>query len=106
MRAGRLRHRVTVEQPSVADDGYGGQARSWSAFATVWASVEPLQGHEYFQAQQAQATVTHKVTMRHLDGVTHDMRVKLGSRALNIVSVIDTEERGRELVLMCEEAVR
>lgn len=106
MRAGRLRHRVTVEQLLVTDDGYGGQSQAWSTFATVWASVEPLQGREYFQAQQAQATVTHKVTMRHLDGVTHDMRVKHGSRALNIVSVIDTEERGRELVLMCEEAVQ
>ncbi len=105
MNAGKLRHRVTVEQPTASSDGYGGSTVSWTTFATAWAAVEPLSGREYFQAQQAQAAVTHKVTMRYLSGVTPRMRVKHGSRLLTIVSAIDTDERHRELVLMCEEAV-
>ena len=106
MNAGRLRHRVTVEQPVVSSDGYGGNTVSWAIFATVWAAVEPLSGREYFQAQQAQATVTHKVAMRYIPGVTPRMRIKHGSRYLNIISAIDTDERHRELVLMCEEVIQ
>jgi len=104
MRAGKLRHRVIIEQVTSTDDGYGGRSDAWATFATVWASVKPLRGHEYFQAQQMQAKVTHKVKIRYLQGVTHKMRVKYGSRILNIVSVINPDEKSRELVLMCEEA--
>jgi SPP1 family predicted phage head-tail adaptor len=105
MMAGALRHRVAIEQVAATGDGYGGRTESWTVLATVWAAVEPLSGREYFQAQQAQAKVTHKVTMRYRSGVTPGMRVKHGSRYFGIVSVLDTGEKNRELVLMCEEAV-
>lgn len=104
MMAGKLRHRIAIEQVTSTGDGYGGRSEAWATFATVWAFVKPLRGHEYFQAQQMQAKVTHNIKMRYRQGVTHKMRVRYGSRILNIVSVINPDEKGRELVLMCEEA--
>jgi len=48
----------------------------------------------------------HKVTMRGIPGSERPRpgdTVLFGDRALRIESVLDIEERGRELVLMCKE---
>lgn len=104
MRAGELRHSVVIESRTLAADSYGGRTETWATFATVWASVEPLSGSEQWRAQQAQSSVSHKVTIRYLSGVDAKMRVKFGTRYLNIGSVRNVEERNRELELLCTEA--
>ena len=57
------------------------------------------------QAQQMQADVTHRVRFRYVAGVTAKMRVLYGARIFNVLSVINPEERNREIVLMCKELV-
>ena len=49
--------------------------------------------------------MTHRVTIRHRDGVTPKMRLKFGTRILNIRAVINAGERNRTLELLCEEGV-
>lgn len=105
MNIGKLRHRVTIQERTVEKDDVGQAIETWDTFDTVWASVEPLRGREYFAAAQANAQVTHKVTIRYLDGVLPTMRVLFGSRVLTIDAILNTEERNREMVLMCEEEV-
>lgn len=105
LKIGKLRHRITIQQATETQDGAGQPIPSWSTFATVWASVEPLQGKEYLLAQQTKANVSHKVTIRHLDGVIPKMRISYDSRTLQIVSVIHSEERDFVTTLMCVEQV-
>ncbi len=105
MRAGRLNQKITIEQVTESRTGSGAVQETWNAFATVWASVEPLNGREYFQAQQETATVTTRIRIRYLAGVTPKMRVNYDNRIFDIESVIDVNERHRELVLMCKERV-
>ena len=105
LKAGRLRHRVTLQSAADTADGGGGFTTVWSDVATVWASIEPLKGRERLFAQQLESPVSHRVTLRHRSGVTTAMRVKFGSRILNIRSVINAEERDRALELLCEEGV-
>ena len=71
----------------------------------IHASVEPLRGREYFQAQQMQNETTFRIRMRWFPQVKSTMRVRFGSRILDIVAIIDPEERHRELQLMCKEGV-
>ncbi len=108
MRAGRLRTRVEVQR--IADherDKHGGIKPSWTTIALRWASVVPLNGREYWSAQQVQSDVTHGVEMRFFEGLTskHRLRLLHSQRVLNIKSVIDVEERHREMQLMCVEVV-
>lgn len=105
MQAGKLRHRVTIEQRTQTFDANGSPTDTWTAFATVWASVEPLSGRELLNAEQIQPVVSHRVRLRYLSGVQPEMRVLHDSRALNIESVINKEERNIELELLCSEAV-
>ena len=46
MRIGTLRHRVELQEPVENQDGYGEAERTYTTYATVWASVEPLSGRE------------------------------------------------------------
>lgn len=104
MRAGTLRHRVTIQQLSAdTKDADGRPAGSWQDVATVWAAVEPLRGREFWEAAAQQSEVTIRVRIRYRAGITAAMRVKFGDRLLEIVHSINVDERNRELHLMCRE---
>lgn len=111
MRAGRLRHRVTIQRRVESRNSFGEQIATWEDVAyNVPASVEPLQGREYFAAAQVQSTVEVRIRLRYMPGIRTTMRVLhavevVGSpqavRYYNIEAVLNIDERNRELNLMC-----
>lgn len=101
--AGSLRLSVTIEEVTETNTD-GVVAQSWSDYAdNVRAGILPQSGREFYRAKQVYADMTHLVRIRYLAGVTPKMRLKLGSRYLNIVSVGNVEERDRVLDLVCIE---
>jgi SPP1 family predicted phage head-tail adaptor len=105
LKIGKLRHRVTIEQVTETRDADGSVIETWATYATVQASIEPVSGREYFAVQSTQADVTHRIYTRYVSAVVPRMRVKYGSRIFEILSVINTGERNRELQLMCRENI-
>lgn len=105
MQAGRLRHKITIQSKSVTPNAYGEEVITWGTFVECWAEISPLLGREYLAAAQVQAEITHRVRIRHRDGVYPTMRVLFGSRAFDILSVQQVEERQREIVLMARELI-
>jgi len=105
LEAGLLRKQITIQKISGTQDAFGQEQLDWASFATVNASVEPLQGYERQRAAQMEAVVDTKIRMRYLLGVYPKMRVLYESRKFNIVSVIDEEERHFTMELMCLEVV-
>lgn len=103
MKIGKLRHRVTLQEYVSLKDSFGAEIEAWSDKATVWASIEPLSGREYFAARQMNAEVNTKITIRYRTGVKPTMRILFAGRVFEILSVINTEEKNRELILMCKE---
>jgi SPP1 family predicted phage head-tail adaptor len=103
MRAGRLRHQITIQQSTPAQNAKGEPIDSWGTFATVWASIEPIGGGERFAADQVIADATHRVTIRYTAGVEPKMRVLFGSRVFDIREVRNLEERNRTMELTCRE---
>ena len=105
MRAGTLRHRVTIQRYELVVDDYGAplHRESWKDVATVWASVEAVSGRDFFAARQEQSEVTQRIRIRYRPDVTADMRVIHNGKVFNIVAPLP-DNRGRELVLMCREA--
>lgn len=103
MRSGMLRHRVTLQRFQQGQDAYGGPVETWEDVATVWASLEAMNGREFFASKQAQSEVTQRIRIRYRADVTADMRVVHGGRVFGIVAPLP-DNRGRELVLMCREA--
>ena len=103
--AGKLRHRVQIIVRSEAVDEYGAPAPVVTVEATVWASVEPLRGREYFDAAQHQLEVTHRIRMRYRDLDPKDRLIRFDGRDFRVEAVINHEERGESLELLCVEAV-
>lgn len=100
---GKMRHRITIQQPSDTPDGIGGNTRTWTTFATVWASIEPLNAFQIFKAQHLEHRVTHKVMIRYLAGLTSDMRISYDSRIFGIEGIKDIDETKNYFELMVEE---
>lgn len=103
MDAGRLRERVTVQQASETRNSLGETVLSWSDFTTTWASVEGVSAREALALGQQELVITHKVRMRYLSLLTSKMRFRWRSRILNIVSLLEYDNR-TEHVAICEEA--
>ena len=98
--AGKLKHRIVIQQVSEGENDLGDIIQTWTNFATVWASVEPLAGREYFSAQQVSAETTGRIRMRYKAGVSPTMRVLFNSLTYQILSVINPGELNVELELM------
>ena len=106
MRAGTLRHRVTIQSATASTgSAYGERADSWSDVATVHASVVTLSGAEAERASQVHPTASVQVDMRYRSDVTTAHRLQHGSRYLYPVAVIPDERESERVTLMCREEV-
>jgi SPP1 family predicted phage head-tail adaptor len=108
MQAGKLRNYVTVRNLIETQSTITGElVQSWSTVLNgAWASVEPLQGREYFAASQFQSKITTKITLRYSTvNITPKMIVAYGTHIYNIETVIKPEMRSQEYQLMCFERV-
>ena len=104
MRIGTLRHKVEIQAYITTVDPDGYPIQDWVTVAHAWAAVEPVAGKEYWAAAAVQAETTIKITMRPPGiEITPANRLLFDGRTLEIQSVINVEERDRELVLMCVE---
>jgi SPP1 family predicted phage head-tail adaptor len=105
MRAGLLRHQITIQTSTVSRDSSGSTIDTWATYAVVMAAYEPQSGSESFKEDQEQATQTVKYRIRFLAGITPKMRVLFDSRVFDILSVIDVGGRNKQLHLVCSEHV-
>lgn len=65
--AGRLRHRINIVTTSPIQDSTGGiDLNNTLLYATVWASVEALQGDESFVTQEQVTKVSHQIVIRYI----------------------------------------
>jgi len=104
LKSGRLRHKIVIQQRVETKNSIGEDITAYTTYKEVWAQVAPLSSKEYVSNNELQSSITGRVSMRYLSGVTSDMRIKWGSRIFDIVGPpINTDERNRELILMVEE---
>jgi SPP1 family predicted phage head-tail adaptor len=119
MHAGKLRHRVLIEelvaQTDTADDVIQNEAtgevdRVWTPIAEVWAAIEPLSAREFLAAQAVQSKVTTRITIRYR-AISPTMRLvhmRRGARdtIYNIEGVLPDKESGLEFItLPCSAGV-
>lgn len=106
MRAGRLRHLATIQQELEDQSSMtGAVTKAWVTVASVFASVSPLLGRELQRAMAERNELTYEVRTRYLTGITPRNRILYDGRVFNIRSVVDVDERHRELVITCTEGL-
>lgn len=100
MDPGKLNHRITFQIQNLDSE-----EEEWNDIVTTWASINPISGREYYQAETINSDLTHKVRLRYRKGITPDMRILYKDRIFNIVSVINEYEKNTMLQLMCRELI-
>nr|WP_028627661.1 phage head closure protein [Pseudomonas resinovorans] len=96
--AGRLRHRIDIQQRAdVQDPVTGEMVPGW---ATVWAAVpcaiEPLSAREFIAAKATQSQVVARITLRFRDGLDASMRILHKGKIYNIAGLLPDKDSGLE----------
>ena len=106
MKAGLLRHRLTIDQPTIsAPNAYADRVKGWTSFATVWGSLEAVTGRESEYARTFSVTVSHKIKIRYRAGVLPTFRLSYAGRIFSIDSVLDLDGRRKEMSIYATEQI-
>lgn len=107
MQAGKLRHRIIIQEPVNSQDSEtGALATAWQDIATIWADVYPLSAREFAAAQAEQGEITTRITIRFRKNISRKNRIMYDGKIFNIEGVLPDPDSGREyLTLPCSEGV-
>lgn len=110
LRLGDLTILASLEAPSQGAAGeLGDRPTGWVPQGQAYVQVESLSGREAEIARQVDGRTTHRVRMRYRPGVSTTWRLRLpkrreaADRILQLVSVLNVDERDDELELLCVE---
>lgn len=106
LEAGRLRHRVRLEELVTTLDDNGVQLQEWQNRGDRFCAIEPLSGREYLAAASIQSKITGKLVMRYRPNINARHRIVKGQRIYNIEAVLPDPDTEYEYVtLLCSEGV-
>lgn len=100
LEAGKLRHRVRIEQLTPSKDSDGDPVEVWTLLAEVWAAIEPLSAREFRASQAVQSEITGRITIRYRDDVSASMRIVHRGKTYNIAGVLADKETGLEYLTL------
>lgn len=103
MRAGKLRHRIEIQEAIETTDEYGQVQQTWQTVATRWGGVEPLSGREAAHSKQVHQDTIHEVTLRYYAGLTAKHRLVYDGRQHEIISVTNKSKINHEHIVLCKE---
>lgn len=107
--AGRLRHRVSLQERTalldsnglvIQDPNTGEVSYAWVELFQRWAAIEPLSGREFIQSQATQSKVTGKIVMRAEPLLTAAMRIvhPFDGKVYNLEAILPDKDSGREYI--------
>ena len=108
IRSGNLRHRIDIQEQTETSDGMGGSSLSWASVSgmdSVPAAIWPTSSKERLDAMKQELQVTHKIRIRYRAGLTSKNRIVFGSRVFNIISIINADEKGRQIDILAIEDI-
>lgn len=66
---GKLNKRLTILHYADVEDAMGQTAQMLVPLKTVWGSLYPARGAEYYEAQRLRSKTTYKVYIRYIHGI-------------------------------------
>lgn len=100
---GKLNKRITFMGFVNTEDEMGQETQSLAEIKTVWASLYPVRGAEYYEATKLRAKTTYKCYVRYIPGITTNMYLKYKDVMYTIESVIDVDLEHKMLEIYCTE---
>lgn len=106
---GGLRHRLTILRPVQARNSRQEMITTWQSWRTVWGSVLPEDGREYYRTKQENAELHGLIGIRYLPGLIElaksgAVRITFKGRTHEVIWVRDWQERRTEMRIAYKEA--
>ena len=103
--AKRRRHLVEIHNETETQSASGDVGLAFAVASTEWAAVEPLRSAELLAAAQTDAAATIRVVMPYNPDLSHRSRIKHGDRMLEVVAIVNVDDRNITHELLCSEDV-
>ncbi len=104
MRAGQLRHRLTLLRSSpVAVGDTGNPDITFTDEGKIWGSVEPLDVKEALVGQAVELNATHMIRIRYHSTINEKWQIKFGQRTFEIESILPVDSRRIEMRILVKE---
>ena len=103
---GTLRHRVRLERPVSTRDDNRAPVTTWDHVATVWASIWPVRGREYWAAKSINAEVEVTIRVRYRGDIGPDWRLVYRDKVYAVLAVMNLRGEDAVLELQCKEVGR
>lgn len=88
LRAGTLRHRITIQARTKGQDAVGQPVDIWEDVAQVWANARHLSGTESIKAASDVSVVRASFRIRHRSGINAGMRILHAGAVYDIEAVL------------------
>ncbi|MBP0714815.1 phage head closure protein [Burkholderia sola] len=108
--AGRLRHVLSFQQKSQAQDALLQPQNVWTEVFKCRGEVSPISGYEKRLAQGAQSEVTHMISVRYRPELqvpknVAAMRVVFGTRIFDLTDSMNQDERNCLVMIQAREGI-
>ena len=103
MKAGSLRHWVSLQAPTLSQDATTGENTVvWTEQAKVPAAIEPLSAREFIQSAAEQSEITAKITLRYNGNIQPNWRIvnvlRGVTRIYNPAGILPDKDSGLESI--------
>jgi SPP1 family predicted phage head-tail adaptor len=108
MQAGRLRHRVTIQNFTTSRTPSGQPVEKWEDGKTIWAEVKGISGRELLAAGAERADATIRVWVRFRTDISASSRLKVRTgpfkgAVLNVTGPPVPDIKGTRLEILCKQ---
>jgi SPP1 family predicted phage head-tail adaptor len=102
LRAGVFDEQAVIKTPTESFNELNEPILTFTKFADRMIAIMPLSGSENMQAMSREGTVMHRIRMHYTEGLKPKMRIEVGSRVFEIMSVMERGRRVEHEVLATE----
>lgn len=107
MKAGTLRHRLTLERKATWTDAMGARHSDWKVTAQHWGRVRALSNREVEggAAPGISTETDYEATLRWPVELAPGDRLRFRGTILDVLSIVDAQERRRSVTVLCREVL-
>lgn len=105
LKAGELRHRITIQQNTgTTSDGKGNVTPVWADYATVWAKIGTMNPTDRYMMGQTLNVEPLRFSIRYRSDITitNPMRISFNGRIYDIKSVTNVDMANHTLEIVAE----
>lgn len=105
--AGKLRHKVSIQQNIETQQSDGSMVPSWvDVYPKLYAEIAPLSAREFLASGTQEMGIQTRITIRYKKNIKAKMRLLHGDTIYNIESILPDPLSGMEyLTLLCSSGV-